>query len=70
MLVAGKAANEKGIPVVLDPVGVGASAYRQHVVDGNLEQVNVQCIRCNVANSLRLPVFIGSQEELIAAMEK
>lgn len=48
MLVAGKAANEKGIPVVLDPVGVGASSYRQQVVEEILEQVNVQCIRCNV----------------------
>ena len=28
MLLAGKAANERGIPVVLDPVGAGATAYR------------------------------------------
>ena len=48
MLVAGKAANEKGIPVILDPVGVGASSYRQQVVEQILEQVKVQCIRCNV----------------------
>lgn len=48
MLVAGKAANEKGIPVILDPVGVGASSYRQQVFEQILEQVNVQCIRCNV----------------------
>ena len=48
MIVAGKAANEKGIPVVLDPVGVGASSYRQRVVEEILEQVDVQCIRCNV----------------------
>ena len=48
MLVAGKAANEKGIPVVLDPVGVGASSYRQQVVEEILQQVDVQCIRCNV----------------------
>ena len=48
MLVAGKAANEKGIPVILDPVGVGASSYRQQVVEELLEQVDVQCISCNV----------------------
>ena len=48
MIAAGKAANEKGIPVILDPVGVGASSYRQQVVEELLEQVNVQCIRCNV----------------------
>src|SRR6187455_3656010 len=28
MLVAGSAANERGIPVVLDPVGAGATSYR------------------------------------------
>ena len=28
MLLAGEAANERSIPVVLDPVGVGATAYR------------------------------------------
>ena len=47
MLVAGKAANRKGIPVVLDPVAVGASVYRQRMVEKLLEQVKVDCIRCN-----------------------
>lgn len=28
MVVALKAANTKGIPVILDPVGVGATSYR------------------------------------------
>ena len=28
MLAAGKAANENGVPVVFDPVGAGASRYR------------------------------------------
>jgi hydroxyethylthiazole kinase len=31
MLLAGKAATEKGIPVVFDPVGVGATPYRNKV---------------------------------------
>ncbi|MFF5994374.1 hydroxyethylthiazole kinase [Lysinibacillus sp. KU-BSD001] len=48
MLAAGKAANDKGIPVVLDPVGVGASDYRRRVVEKILEDVKVACIRCNV----------------------
>ena len=29
MLLAGKTANSIGIPVVLDPVGVGATSYRR-----------------------------------------
>src|SRR5699024_9310713 len=32
MLLAGKTANERGIPVVLDPVGIAASSYRQATV--------------------------------------
>src|SRR6202142_696634 len=28
MLAAGRTANERGVPVVLDPVGVGATSYR------------------------------------------
>ena len=32
MLLAGKMANSIGIPVVLDPVGVGITRYRQETV--------------------------------------
>ena len=60
MLVAGKAANEKGVPVILDPVGVGASSYRQQVVEQILEQVDVQCIRCNVGE---LAAIAGVHQE-------
>src|SRR5437764_7931782 len=28
MLAAGRAANDRGVPVVLDPVGAGATGYR------------------------------------------
>ena len=33
MIAAGKRANEKDIPVVLDPVGAGASSLRSGTVD-------------------------------------
>ncbi len=48
MLIAGKAANEKGIPVVLDPVAVSASLYRQQIAKEILGQIRIACIRCNV----------------------
>src|SRR5690625_3519197 len=32
MLLAGKAANAKGIPVILDPVAVGATNFRKNAV--------------------------------------
>ena len=40
MLAAGKAANLKNIPVVLDPVGVGASAFRQSAVQTLISNVS------------------------------
>jgi len=48
MIVAGKEANRKGIPVVLDPVGVGATSFRQTVAFNILEHVKIALIRCNI----------------------
>ena len=47
MLVAGKAANAAGVPVVLDPVGAGATRYRTDTARRLLEQVNVAVLRGN-----------------------
>ncbi|QCR34160.1 hydroxyethylthiazole kinase [Lysinibacillus sp. SGAir0095] len=47
MLVAGKKANECGVPVVLDPVGVGATPFRKNVVMQLLEQIKIDVLRCN-----------------------
>ncbi|WP_332649893.1 hydroxyethylthiazole kinase [Lysinibacillus sp. 54212] len=47
MKLAGQCANERGIPVVLDPVGVGASKFRMNVVQELLGTVKFDCIRCN-----------------------
>ncbi len=47
MIIAGKAANNKGIPVVLDPVGVGATAFRTEAAERILSHVNVSIIRGN-----------------------
>ncbi|MDN7242090.1 hydroxyethylthiazole kinase [Planococcus sp. N028] len=47
MLIAGKAANERNIPVVLDPVGVGATLYRAHAVAKILSEVKISVLRCN-----------------------
>lgn len=47
MLVAGRVANQIGIPVVLDPVGVGATRYRLQAVDRLLDEVKINLIRCN-----------------------
>jgi hydroxyethylthiazole kinase len=47
MLLAGKAASEQGIPVVLDPVGAGATGYRTETARRVLDEVNVAVLRGN-----------------------
>lgn len=47
MLLAGKTANEVGIPVILDPVGVGATSYRKNTVQKLLSEVKFAAIRGN-----------------------
>jgi hydroxyethylthiazole kinase len=47
MLLAGKAANASGIPVVLDPVGAGATRYRTEAARRILDEVDVTVLRGN-----------------------
>ncbi|MGZ4355054.1 MAG: hydroxyethylthiazole kinase [Gaiellaceae bacterium] len=47
MLVAGRAAGRRGIPVVLDPVGAGATRYRTETARRILEEVPVTVLRGN-----------------------
>src|SRR6058998_2919738 len=47
MLLAGRAASRRGIPVVLDPVGAGATAYRTDTARRILDEVGVTVLRGN-----------------------
>jgi len=47
MLAAGVAANERGVPVVLDPVGAGATTYRTDTAHSILAAVAVDVLRGN-----------------------
>ncbi|MFK8794047.1 hydroxyethylthiazole kinase [Planococcus plakortidis] len=47
MLIAGRAAMEKGIPIVLDPVGAGATSYRLQAVKRLLAELDITLLRCN-----------------------
>ncbi len=49
MIAAGKRANEKDIPVVLDPVGAGASSLRSGTVDRLVKEVKFTIIRGNLS---------------------
>lgn len=47
MLIAGKTANQHNVPVVLDPVGVGATTFRQQTVKRLLAEIQFNAIRGN-----------------------
>ncbi len=49
MILAGKAADSKGIPVVLDPVGVGATRLRTDSAKRILAEVDIALVRGNAA---------------------
>src|SRR5919197_1129988 len=47
MLAAGRAASERGVPVVLDPVGAGATRYRTETARRILNDLDVTVLRGN-----------------------
>ena len=49
MILAGKAANRLGIPVVLDPVGAGGTQLRRDAVKRLLDEVHFTVIRGNAS---------------------
>lgn len=42
-----KTANDKGIPVVLDPVGIAASTYRRNFACSLMQNLHIDCVRGN-----------------------
>jgi hydroxyethylthiazole kinase len=49
MLLAGRAANRAGVPVVLDPVGAGATTYRTETARSLLDALDLAVVRGNFA---------------------
>ena len=47
MIIAGKSANQNNTPVVLDPVGVGATTFRQETIKTLLHEIKFDLIRGN-----------------------
>lgn len=54
MVVAGQAAHQKGIPVIFDPVGVGATLYRTEVAMQIVEKCKPTIIRGNASEIMCL----------------
>lgn len=49
MLIAGRAANAHGIPIIFDPVGAGATPYRTETARKIMNDLNISVIRGNAA---------------------
>lgn len=49
MRLAGQAANKLGVPLVLDPVGAGATPYRTEVTHRLIAELKLTALRGNVA---------------------
>ncbi len=49
MFIAGKAANDKGIPIILDPVGAGATQFRTDTAQRLMKELNISVLRGNAA---------------------
>ncbi|HET7129003.1 MAG TPA: hydroxyethylthiazole kinase [Gaiellaceae bacterium] len=61
MLSAGAVANEAGVPVVLDPVGAGATSFRTETAKRILDVVDVAVLRGNVGE---VATLVGVEAEV------
>lgn len=60
MRIAGKAANEAGVPIVFDPVGVGATPYRNEVASRLVDELQLTILRGN-AGEIGIMIGAGGQ---------
>jgi hydroxyethylthiazole kinase len=61
MLAAGAAANARGVPVVLDPVGAGATRYRTETAKRILDTIDVAVLRGNAGE---VATLVGVEAEV------
>ena len=57
--IAGITANSRRIPVILDPVGIGASSWRLKHINGLLSEIHPSIIRANNAEARALLGIFG-----------
>jgi len=68
MLLAGRAANAAGVPVVLDPVGAGATTYRTETAKRLLAEIDVAVLRGNQGEVATL-VGVAAEVRGVESME-
>ena len=61
MLLAGAAANRAGVPVVVDPVGAGATRYRTETAKRLLDELEIAVVR---GNGAEVATLAGQEAEI------
>ena len=61
MRIAGRTANAAGVPVVLDPVGAGATSYRTETAKRLVDELELAVVRGNAAE---IATLAGRQAEI------
>lgn len=69
MLEAGKIANKLNHPIILDPVAVGATKYRDLVADELLSSLNMTVIRGNISEIKSIYLGTSSTKGVDANMD-
>jgi hydroxyethylthiazole kinase len=68
MIEAGKSANAKGIPVIFDPVGAGASKFRNETASRLINEVKLCVLRGNISE-IRFIAGLSSETKGVDASE-
>lgn len=66
MMLAGKTANQKNIPLIFDPVGVGASSFRNQIAEELIKNLSFSIIRGNISE-IKFIAGLGSQTKGVDA---
>ena len=61
MLLAGRRANERGIPIILDPVGAGATSLRTRTAERLLSELDIAAV---VGNAGEIATLAGLDAEV------
>ncbi len=61
MMAAGEAANTQGVPIVFDPVGVGATPTRNRVADRFVTELDITAIKGNYGE---ITALVGADAEV------
>jgi hydroxyethylthiazole kinase len=61
MLLAGRAANRGNVPIVLDPVGAGATRYRTETAQRLLAELRIAVVR---GNSAEIATLAGKEAQI------